>query len=122
MQPADDWLHWDTQAEQVHGIARSALVQHGRPIVEVARRLNDDLAGRTVYCDGWAHDDAWLGLLFDAAGLVQRFKLESVNHLLDDARLARLDAERQQAFSALGIARHRASSDARTGILFGAAQ
>jgi len=113
VQPAEDWLHWDPQAERVHGIARPLLVQHGRPAAEVARKLNDDLGGRTVYCDGWAHDYAWLGLLFDAADLVPRFKLESVNRLLDDARLARLDAERQQAFAALGIARHRASSDAR---------
>jgi hypothetical protein len=113
IQPADDWLHWDASAEQVHGIARTSLLQHGRPVQEVARQLNDHLAGRTVYCDGWAHDYAWLNLLFDAAGQQPRFKLESVNHLLDDARLARLDAQRQQAFAALGIARHRASSDAR---------
>lgn len=113
VRPADDWLHWDDQAERVHGIARPLLLQHGRPVAEVARRLNDDLHGRTVYCDGWAHDYAWLGLLFEEAGLVPRFKLESVNRLLDDSRLAQLDAERQHAFAALGIGRHRASSDAR---------
>lgn len=111
--PAGDWLHWDTQAERVHGISRAALQQHGRPVHEVARRLNDDLAGRTVYCDGWAHDYAWLARLFDSAGLVPRFKLESVNVLLNEARLAQLDGVRHQAFGALGIARHRASSDAR---------
>jgi hypothetical protein len=82
-------------------------------VAEVARRLNADLAGRTVYCDGWAHDYAWLGLLFEEAGLVPRFKLESVNRLLDDAGLARLDAERRLAFATLGIGRHRASTDAR---------
>lgn len=113
VRPADDWKHWDKQAERVHGIARAALLQHGRPVADVARRLNDDLTGRTVYCDGWAHDYTWLGLLFDEAGLVPRFKLESVNHLLDDVRLGRLDAERQRAFGVLGIRRHRASSDAR---------
>lgn len=113
IRPADDWLHWDPQAEQVHGIDRTVLLQHGRAVVEVARKLNDDLGGRTVYCDGWAHDYAWLGLLFEEARLLPRFKLESVNRLLDEARLARLDAERQQAFVALGISRHRASSDAR---------
>ena len=111
--PAEDWHHWDAQAELVHGIARPTLLLHGRPVAEVAQRLNHDLGGRTVYCDGWAHDYAWLGLLFEVAGLVPRFKLESVNRLLDDTRLARLDAVRQQAFSALGIGRHRASSDAR---------
>lgn len=113
IQPAADWQHWDASAEQVHGIPRNSLLQHGRPVQEVARQLNEQLAGRTVYCDGWAHDYAWLGLLFDAAGQLPQFKLESVNRLLDDARLARLDAQRQQAFAALGIARHRASSDAR---------
>jgi hypothetical protein len=113
VRPAADWLHWDRQAERVHGIARPTLLQHGRAVAEVARRLNDDLAGRTVYCDGWAHDYAWLGVLFEEAGLVPRFKLESVNRLLDDAGLARLDAERRLAFATLGIGRHRASTDAR---------
>ncbi len=113
VRPANDWRHWDKQAERVHGIARPTLLQHGRAVADVARRLNDGLAGRTVYCDGWAHDYAWLGLLFEEAGLVPRFKLESVNRLLDDARLARLDTERQRAFGTLGIRRHRASSDAR---------
>jgi hypothetical protein len=111
--PAEGWLHWDADAEQVHGIDRAALQQHGRPAREVAQRLNHDLGGRTVYCDGWAHDYAWLAALFDAADLVPRFHLESVNKLLDDGQLARLDVERLQAFQLLGIARHRASSDAR---------
>ncbi len=113
VRPAADWQHWDEKAERVHGIARPMLLQHGRPVADVARRLNADLAGRTVYCDGWAHDYAWLGVLFEEAGLVPRFKLESVNRLLDEASLARLDAERLRAFAELGIGRHRASSDAR---------
>ena len=113
IQPAPDWLHWDADAERVHGIARAALLEHGRPPAEVARRLNDDLGGRTVYCDGWAHDYTWLGQLFETAGLVPRFRLESVNTLLDDDHLAQLDTLRVDGFSALGIARHRASSDAR---------
>ena len=85
----------------------------GRPPAEVARRLNDDLGGRTVCCDGWAHDYTWLGQLFETAGLVPRFRLESVNRLLDDDHLAQLDTLRVDGLSALGIARHRASSDAR---------
>ena len=113
VRPAAEWLHWDPAAEAVHGIPRSALLQHGRALHEVAQRLNDDLGGRTAYCDGWAHDYAWLGALFEAAGLVPRFRLESVNKLLDDAGMARLDLLRHDAFEALGIARHRASSDAR---------
>ena len=113
VRPAADWTHWDAQAEAVHRIPRDALLQHGRSAHDVARRLNDDLGERTVYCDGWAHDYTWLAALFEVAGVSPRFRLASVRQLLDEARLERLDALRQGAFASLGIARHRASSDAR---------
>ena len=35
--------------------------QHRR--VVVARRLNEQLAGQTVYTDGWANDYTWLSAL-----------------------------------------------------------
>ncbi|MBL8352074.1 MAG: hypothetical protein JNL87_17395 [Burkholderiaceae bacterium] len=113
IQPSAGWVHWDPAAQRVHGIPRDALRQHGRRPQEVAQRLNDELAGRTVYCDGWAHDYPWLGRLFDEADLAPSFRLESVNRLLDEAQLAQLDRLRQDAFAVLGIERHRASSDAR---------
>ncbi len=116
IQPAPDWTHWDGAAERVHGISRPVLLAHGRPLHEVARRLNRDLAGRTVYCDGWAHDYAWLAALFEAADVPAAFKLESVNALLDEKALSGLDAARQHAHAALaasGVQRHRASGDAR---------
>jgi hypothetical protein len=111
--PPAHWTHWDVDAERVHGIARPTLLTHGRPAAEVARRLNADLRGLTVYCDGWAHDYAWLAALFEEAGLRPGFKLESVNTMFDDAALARLGAFRTQAMAELGLSRHRASSDAR---------
>jgi hypothetical protein len=113
IRPAPDWTHWDNSAEQVHGIARDTLLRHGRAIAEVVEWLNTDLAGQTVYCDGWAHDYPWLALLFDEAGRSPHFRLESVARLLDDQRLSRLDAARRAAVSELGLARHRASNDAR---------
>lgn len=113
IRPADGWQHWETSAEQIHGITRASLLQHGREVAQVAQLLNRHLAGRTVYCDGWARDYPWLALLYETAGLVPVFKLESVKTLLDDGGLARLDSERQRAFGALGIRRHRASSDAK---------
>jgi hypothetical protein len=113
IKPAPPWTHWDPQAEQVHHITRETLLQHGRPAAEVARALNDDLWGLTVYCDGWAHDYAWLGALYEEAHLAPRFKLESVLRLLDESRLARLAEQQQKARRALGLQRHRASNDAR---------
>lgn len=113
VRPAPDWDHWDAEAERLHGIPRALLLHYGRAVDEVAERLNTDLAGRTVYCDGWAHDYTWLATLFEAAGRVPRFRLASVQQLLDDTRLQGLDGARRGAFDALGIARHRASNDAR---------
>lgn len=113
IQPVDDWQHWDASAEQVHGISRDALWQHGRPAREVAEWLNRDLAGRTVYCDAWAHDYPWLARLFDAAQIALRFRLESVLHLVPASELPRLPGLQRQALLSMGLTRHRASNDAR---------
>lgn len=113
VRPPAHWTHWDAQAERLHGITRQTLLAHGRPAAEVAQSLNNELAGRTVYCDGWAHDYAWLAALFDEAGMVPGFKLESVNVMLDEDALARLGPLRAQALRDMGLSRHRASNDAR---------
>jgi hypothetical protein len=113
IRPLPQWTHWDEQSEQLHGITRDALQAHGRPTDAVARMLNDDLAGLTVYCDGWAHDYTWLGALFDAAGQQPAFKLESVRMLLAESRLARLPELQREALQRMGVDRHRASNDAR---------
>lgn len=113
VRPATDWTHWDAEAERVHGITREALLIHGRPVAEVATLLNTDLRGLTVYCDGWAHDYAWLAILFEEAGLAPSFRLESVNRLLRDTQLGDLDDARRGALADMGLTRHRASNDAR---------
>lgn len=113
IRPLPEWTHWDHGAANTHRIERETLLRLGRPAADVVRRLNADLAGRTVYCDGWAHDYTWLAALFEAAGATPGFRLESVAALLDDARLARLADAQQAARRELGLSRHRASSDAR---------
>lgn len=113
IRPPPHWTHWDEAAQQVHHITRQTLMEHGRPADEVARMLNADLDGRTVYCDGWGHDYTWLAVLYDEAGMVAGFRLESVRTLLDDAGLARLPDLQRQARAELGVQRHRASNDAR---------
>ncbi len=114
VRPALQWTHWDEAAAQVHGITRDTLRSHGKPALEVAVRLNAELAGLTAYCDGWAHDYAWLATLFEEAGLSPSFKLESVNRLLGETALSQLDAARREARVELGLTRHRASNDAKT--------
>jgi hypothetical protein len=52
IKPSDDWTHWNADAEKTHGIPRSILERHGRPVKEVAEKLNDLLENRFVYSDG----------------------------------------------------------------------
>jgi hypothetical protein len=82
IRPEPGWTHWDGAAAALHGITRATLDAHGRPAAAVARALNEALAGTTVYCDGWAHDYAWLATLFDAARLRPSFRLENLRALL----------------------------------------
>jgi hypothetical protein len=113
IRPLPEWTHWDDAAARMHGISRESLLMHGRPPAAVARALNEGLAGRTVYCDGWAHDYTWLNALFEAAGFAPSFKLESVQRLLDDQHLPALDPALQRLRAGRAQPRHRASSDAR---------
>jgi DNA polymerase III epsilon subunit-like protein len=113
VRPAEEWTHWDGEAERVHGITRSTLAAHGRSPREVATLLNQELGGLTVYCDGWAHDYAWLNALYEEADMRPKFRLESVGKLLGERSLSLLDQARCEAMAEMGLTRHRASNDAR---------
>jgi hypothetical protein len=113
IRPAPDWTHWDPAAEHLHGITRETVVKHGRDIGEVAAQLNRLLRGLTLYCDGWAHDYAWLNKLFDAADAVPAFRLDSLRARLADPEADRWHIVKQQVAGEMQIGRHRASTDAK---------
>jgi hypothetical protein len=113
IRPCRDWTHWDEGAERVHGISREILMRHGRPVREVAELLNRHLAGEVAYCDGWAFDYPWLARLFDEARVAPQFRLEPITKLVAHDRLPQYREAREAALAALGVARHRASNDAR---------
>jgi hypothetical protein len=113
IKPQPHWTHWDPAAEQVHHIRRDLLVQHGRDVQEVARRLNEGLRGQVVFSDGWAHDYPWLAALYEEAELVPSFKLESLRGLLSEDEASQWAATRQAVMSEHQVERHRASTDAR---------
>ena len=113
IRPAPGWTHWDPAAEKVHRITRETLLRHGRDVVEVATRLNDRLHGLTLYCDGWAHDYAWLNVLFEAAGLTPAFKLDNLRVLLSENEAAFWSIVKAQITNEMRLPRHRASSDAK---------
>ena len=113
IQPAPEWTHWDASAEALHRIPRSAVLQHGRDVKDVAQHLNEQLRGRTLYCDGWANDYTWLAALFDAAGKRPAFKLDNLRALLNEREAATWHGVKEQVARELSLQRHRASSDAR---------
>ena len=110
--PPEEWTHWTEEAERVHGLTREILFTHGIPVREVARALNDRLAGLTLYSDGWVVDQPWLTTLFAAAGMAQMFTVSPLELILSEPQMAIWSETRDQVISDLDLSRHRASSDA----------
>ena len=110
--PARDWTHWDEGAEKLHGISRALLASHGRPLPDVAWRLNELLRKKTAYSDAWSYDMSWMGKLFDAANMYQAFRIAALTELLDEDQLDRWSSVKQAVAEELGLRRHRASGDA----------
>ena len=113
IRPEPDWTHWDPAAARTHGISRELLVTRGRPVGEVARWLNQHLEGRTIYCDGWAHDYPWLARLFESANATPRFRVGHLRTLLDEAQAQAWQQRLAEVRAAHQGQRHRASVDAR---------
>lgn len=113
IRPEDDWLHWDLEAAKVHHIPREILVQRGKSSTYVAEQLNIFLTGYRVYTDGWGQDYVWMARLFDAAGMVPRFKLADLREIITPEQETRWHITKDKVLKELGILRHRASSDAR---------
>lgn len=112
IKPASDWSYWDVQAEQVHGLSRETLISSGKPISLVASELNDFLAGKTVYSDGWVVDKPWLSRLFYQCGVQPGFYLSALEMILKEAQMDIWSQTKRQVIQDLALMRHRASTDA----------
>lgn len=112
VRPEPDWVHWEAEAAALHGIDRDHLLEAGTDVREVARILNDRLAGETVYSNAWGHDVTWIALLFDAADTLQAFRIEALETLVgEDMREAWL-AAREKTLASMAGQPHRADVDA----------
>jgi hypothetical protein len=75
-------LHWDIQpvwdpdAEKLHGISLEQLHAQGHPPFEVARRMNEVLAGRELFSDAPADDARWLRIIFDEEDWIRHSRYE----------------------------------------------
>lgn len=112
IKPMEGWTHWQETAEQIHGISRDMLLQEGQDSRQVADELNEVLAGKVVYSDGWGVDRTWLALLFYEAGVLQGFKLDSIYSLLTEPELEHWGEQRDEVLKLTGMVPHRAGTDA----------
>lgn len=113
VRPQPSWEHWNAEGEASHGIQRDTLFEHGQDVQQVAQQLNDMLRGQTVYSDAWGHDYSWLNLLFHAANLPRKFKLDSIVTLLSQEQLDSWNQTKDEIERSLDQGRHRASIDAK---------
>ncbi len=113
IRPVPEWTHWDPAAEAVHGIAREQLLAEGRSVHEVAALLNARLAGNRAYSDAWSFDTSWIARLFDASGISQHFRVDTVRNLLDESEVELWQQARERVAQRLGPTEHRAAGDAR---------
>tara|TARA_R110001592_G_scaffold1911_1_gene11851 strand:- start:29282 stop:29806 length:525 start_codon:yes stop_codon:yes gene_type:complete len=113
VKPEENWSAWNSEAEKVHGIDRSILLEKGKPIIEVALWLNEHLQGKIIYSDAWLNDMCWLGRLFEEAEVTQAFKLESLLSLLTEDEREQWAEMYQLVLSETKLIRHRASTDAK---------
>jgi DNA polymerase III epsilon subunit-like protein len=112
IKPAQSWTHWSDEAEKIHGLSRELLQKEGLPMKDVAYELNRVLADRVLYSDAWSFDSSWLGRIFEEAGIVQRFRLETITTLLSQKQLEIWHATKEHIWQERGIkGRHRAARD-----------
>lgn len=112
IKPPQDWTHWDTRAESLHGISRGSLEQDGFQPWDVASEMNDLLAGKTVYSDAWGNDMPWVAKIFESARLPQLFQINAITSLLPPEQLEHWNGEVNFQHSQLSKRRHRALTDA----------
>jgi len=112
IKPQSDWIHWDSEAESLHGISRQLLAEKGCSAQQVCQQLNQFLMGQIVYSDGWVVDDTWLIKLFYAAKVTMQFHVSSLEMILSETQMSLWHSTKDGLFQQMQEQRHRASSDA----------
>jgi len=112
IKPYPDWTHWSADAQSVHGIARSELLEYGKEGHVVAEELNQWLSSQTVYTDGWVLDKPWLIKLFDRARVPMSFWVSPLEMVLSESMMEHWEQAKTLVQQSFDEPRHRASTDA----------
>src|SRR5690554_5563990 len=86
--------------------------EEGQSPRAIALQLNELLRGMVLYSDAWGFDSSWIARLFDEAGLIQRFKVESINKLFNEEQMEHWNRTKDRVWKEHGSNyRHRAAQD-----------
>jgi len=113
IRPEQSWVHWDKEAEKIHGINRDILFEKGLSVNDVCIKLNDLLKDEVVYSDAWSFDNTWLWKIYEEAEAHPNFKLETFRKLLTEEDISFWQETKREVIADLNLIRHRASADAR---------
>lgn len=108
IKPAEDWVHWDNEAEKIHKIKRSELFDKGISIFEAAIRMNSQLRDLKIYSDAVDFEIFWIDKLFSKVGVERNFDIESI-YMLDFDPVHYKNIKRKNSKN---IQLHRAENDA----------
>lgn len=111
--PQDDWVHWQPDAEALHKIPRSKLLESGLPVRDIAKQMNARFEGQTLYSDGWGFDSGWLNLLFYYANQSMHFRLETLPKILTEYQFEHWDKIKNHLRTKHNLLHHRAAEDAK---------
>lgn len=112
IRPFDSWMHWDKNAQALHGITRAMLHARGAEPVSVCNELNAFLGNTMVYSDGWVVDNPWLIKLFAAAQVEMTFTCRALEYILSEGQMNVWHEVKAQQLAQLDVKRHRATADA----------
>jgi len=112
IRPFDNWVHWDEEAEALHGIGRDTLNTNGYCPVKVCHELNAFLSNTHVYSDGWVVDNPWLIKLYAAASVQMSFSCRALDYLLTECQMNHWHEVKSRLEKNCPDHRHRASTDA----------
>ena len=112
IRPFDHWVHWDEEAEALHGITREMLNNHGLSPIRVCHELNHFLSNTQVYSDGWVVDNPWLIKLYAASGVEMSFTCRALDYVLNETQMEYWHQVKSDIEDHTKDSRHRASTDA----------
>ncbi len=112
IRPFPSWVHWDKEAEVLHGITQEMLHTKGNEPVKICNELNQFLGNTIVYSDGWVVDNPWLIKLFAAARVEMTFTCRALEYILSQTQMEIWHEVKSDLAASLDIKRHRASTDA----------